>query len=181
MRCAAPGRIRNFPDVADAVDIIAALRKRAMTVAVAESLTGGLLLAELIRPAGASEVVLGGVVAYKTELKATLLGVDPSLLAEHGPVHPDVATAMARAVRQRLAVGGRAADLGIATTGVAGPDSLHGEPPGVVYLGLSLGDESHVRRLALSGSRDDIRASSVEAALDWIAETLERGLARARE
>ncbi len=178
MRSAIPGRIHESSDVAAAIDIIAMLRARGLTVAVAESLTGGLLVAELIRPAGASEVVLGGVVAYNTELKATLLGVDPELLTEHGPVHPEVAKAMARNVRDRLAVGGHGAAIGVSTTGVAGPDPVRGQPPGVVYLGLSFDDESQARRLDLSGSRDDIRSLTVAAALDWISETLERGLAK---
>jgi nicotinamide-nucleotide amidase len=167
--------------VAAVADIIAELAARGLTIAVAESLTGGLLAAELIKPPGASDVVLGGVVAYNTELKATLLGVDPALLAEHGPVHPDVAKAMARNVRERLAVGGRAADVGISTTGVAGPDPVHGHPPGVVYLGLSVGLRSQAQRLDLSGTRDEIRALTVAAAVEWISETLERGLVKQRE
>jgi nicotinamide-nucleotide amidase len=160
--------------------IVAELASRGLTIAVAESLTGGLLVAELIRPAGASAVVLGGVVAYDTELKHTLLGVDEALLAEHGPVHPDVARQLARNVRDRLAVAGRPADLGIATTGVAGPDPQGGQPPGTVYLGLSVGEGALVRRLTLSGSRDEIRARTVEEAIGWIAETLEKGQSMAR-
>ncbi len=181
MRFADRARSREWADVAEAVDIVARLAARGMTVAVAESLTGGLLVAEMIRPAGASEVVVGGVIAYATELKSTILGVDPALLAEHGPVHPDVARAMARNVRDRLAVGGVPATLGISTTGVAGPEPVHGHAPGVVYLGLSWRDESHSRRLDLSGSRDDVRTLAVAAALDWVGETLERGLASGRE
>ncbi len=162
-------------------EIIARLTARGETVAIAESLTGGLLVAALIRPAGASAVILGGVVAYNTELKSSLLGVDPQLLAEHGPVHADVAKAMARNVRERLAVGGRSATFGISTTGVAGPDSQGGEPPGVVFLGLSFGDQVHARRLDLAGSRDEIRSLAVVSALDWLSGTLERGLADFRE
>lgn len=164
-----------------ATSIIARLTARGETVAIAESLTGGLLVAELIRPAGASAVILGGVVAYNTELKSSLLGVDPQLLAEHGPVHADVTKAMARNVRERLAVGGRSATFGISTTGVAGPDSQGGEPPGVVFLGLSFGDQVHARRFELVGSRDEIRSLAVVSALDWFSETLERGLADFRE
>jgi nicotinamide-nucleotide amidase len=167
--------------VVDASQLIAALTARGATVAVAESLTGGLLVAELIRPAGASAVVLGGVVAYNTELKHTLLGVDADLLAAHGPVHPDVAKAMAENVRDRLAVAGRPATIGIATTGVAGPDPQGEQQPGLVFLGLSMGSESRSRRLQLSGSRDDIRTATVVEAVNWIAETLERGLAEIRE
>jgi len=167
--------------VANATEIIAQLAARGETVAIAESLTGGLLVAELIQPAGASAVVLGGVVAYNTELKSSLLDVDPALLARHGPVHADVAAAMARNVRTRLAVDGIPATFGLATTGVAGPDSQGGQPPGVVYVGLSCGDDTRARRFELSGSRDEIRTQTVHCALGWLSETLERGLDENRE
>ncbi|MEO6942511.1 MAG: CinA family protein [Terrimesophilobacter sp.] len=163
--------------MADSRELIAALAAMGMTVAVAESLTGGLLVAELIRPAGASTVVNGGVVAYSTELKRTLLGVDAALLADVGPVHPDVAIQLARNVRDRLAVGGHPADIGVATTGVAGPDPVDGLRPGTVYLGLSFGDVTRARHLVLTGHRDEIRAKTVAGALEWMWETLERGLA----
>lgn len=164
-----------------ATEIIADLTARGMTMAVAESLTGGLLVAELIRPAGASAVVNGGVVAYNTDLKKTVLGVDPLLLAEFGAVHPGVAQQLARNVREVLAVGGHPADIGIATTGVAGPDSVDGHPVGTVFLGLSMGETTLFRKLALSGSRQQIRDSTVTHALAWIAEALERGLANEGE
>lgn len=156
-----------------AARLITRLTAEGLTIAVAESLTGGLLSAELVRPAGASAVVLGGVVAYSTELKHTLLGVDDALLAAHGPVHPDVARQLARNVRDRLAVAGRAADIGIATTGVAGPDSQGGHEPGVVFLGLSFAGETFVRELRLAGSRSEIRAETVRLALRWLEEALE--------
>lgn len=156
--------------------LIAELTARKLTIAVAESLTGGLLVAELIRPAGASAVVLGGVVAYNTELKHTLLGVDAALLAEHGAVHPAVAEQLASGVRRRLAVAGRSADIGIATTGVAGPDPQDGVKPGTVYLGLSVGHETLARELRLTGTRLEIREQTVAAAIAWLAESLERGL-----
>lgn len=153
--------------------LISELTARKLTIAVAESLTGGLLIAELIRPAGASAVVLGGVVAYNTELKHTLLGVDAALLAEHGAVHPQVAEQLAGGVRRRLAVAGRSADIGIATTGVAGPDPQDGVKPGTVFLGLSIGNDAFSRELRLGGTRDEIRDASVMAALAWLEEALE--------
>ncbi|MCC6270882.1 MAG: CinA family protein [Microbacteriaceae bacterium] len=159
-----------------ASDLIDALAALGLTVAVAESLTGGLLIAELIAPAGASAVINGGVVAYNTELKRTLLGVDAALLSKAGPVHPEVARQLARNVRNRLGIDGRPADVGIATTGVAGPDPVGGIAPGVVFLGLSVGDVTRARELTLHGSRQQIRAQTVTAALEWMAEALERGL-----
>lgn len=143
--------------------LIARLKADGLTLAVAESLTGGAVTAELTRPAGASAVVLGGVVVYATELKHDLVGVDARLLAEHGPVHPEVARQLARGVRVRLAVGGRPADVGVATTGVAGPDGQGGRAPGTVFIGISTGDEEEAIELSLTGDRARIRASSVDA------------------
>jgi len=138
---------------------------RGLTIAVAESLTGGALVARLIDTPGASAAVLGGVVAYNTELKHSLLGVPASVLAPHGPVDPDVARAMAAGVRTALAVGGVPADVGIATTGVAGPDPQDGQPVGTVWVGLAIGDRVDAYPLMLSGSRADIRTQAVNEAI----------------
>jgi len=145
--------------------IIATLTARHHTIAVAESLTGGLLVAELIRTPGASAVVSGAVVAYNTELKHTVLGVDAEVLAAHGAVHPDVAAQMAVGVRVALAVAGEPAHIGISTTGVAGPDPQDGQPVGTVYLGFAIGTEVHTHALHLSGTRDDIRSAVVYESL----------------
>ena len=96
--------------------ILDRLRTDGHTVAVAESLTGGLVAAALTDVPGSSAAFRGGVVAYATELKAELLGVDAVMLRRHGAVYPPVAAAMARGVRARLG-----ATYGVATTGVAGP------------------------------------------------------------
>ncbi len=163
------------PEAGLAARIIRSLTERGRTIAVAESLTGGLLVAELISPPGASKVVLGGIVAYQSELKADLLGVDSKLLESKGAIDPDVALQMADGVRFRLAVGSKPADLGISTTGVAGPDLQDGHPPGTVYIAVSAEGSSQVRRLGLEGSRDQIRTETVGAALSLLAETLELG------
>ncbi|MGE5287686.1 MAG: CinA family protein, partial [Micromonosporaceae bacterium] len=112
-----------------AAEILDLLRARNQTLAVAESLTGGLLCAALTDVPGASAVVRGGVVAYATDLKAVLLGVPRPLLNRHGPVHPDVAAAMAEGVRLRLSAG-----FSVATTGVAGPEPQDGKPVGTVHI-----------------------------------------------
>lgn len=137
------------------------------TVAVAESLTGGLVSGALTSVAGASVVLRGGVVAYATELKAALLGVPASLLARQGPVDPEVATAMAAGVR--LALG---ADYGIATTGVAGPGPADGKPEGTVFVAVSgpAGDEG--RALQLAGDRERVRAETVREALSLLVSAL---------
>lgn len=148
--------------------LIDLLRERGFTVAVAESLTGGLVVAELVSVAGASDVVLGGVVAYSTELKHTVIGVDADLLAEHGPVHPQVAEQMADRVRDALAVGGRRADVGLATTGVAGPGAQDGHPAGTVYLGIAIGESVRSLRLSLVGDRQAIREQTVSELLSQL-------------
>lgn len=146
-------------------EIIATLTMRHQTIAVAESLTGGLLVAELIRTPGASAVVLGGVVAYNTELKHTLLGVDAEVLAAHGAVHPDVAAQMSVGVRAALAVAGEPAYIGISTTGVAGPDPHGGTAVGTVYLGFAIGSDVRTKHLELGGDRDHIRSAVVYESL----------------
>ena len=158
-----------------AAALVALLTSRHLTIAVAESLTGGLLVAELVRIPGASAVVLGGVVAYQTALKHTLLGVDDELLAGEGAVHPEVARQMATGVRAALAVDGRPADIGLATTGVAGPDEQDGRPVGTVYLGIAIGDKVRAIPLHLTGDRARIRAQTVYRALEAVCQLMEFG------
>ena len=113
-------------------DLIAGLTRLRLTVAAAESLTGGLLTALLTEVPGASAVVRGGLVVYATELKHSLAGVDADLLAERGPVDPDVALALAAGAR--VACG---ALVGVGLTGVAGPDPQHGVAVGTWYVAMS--------------------------------------------
>jgi nicotinamide-nucleotide amidase len=143
-----------------AARIVGLLGQRQQTVAVAESLTGGLLGAAITTVPGASVVFRGGVIAYATDLKAQLLGVSAALLAARGAVDPDVAGAMAEGVRDRLG-----AAIGVATTGVAGPDSADGKPPGTVHIAVSAGDGPVIRTLALAGTRDEVRRETVERSL----------------
>ncbi|GAA2083567.1 CinA family protein [Pseudolysinimonas kribbensis] len=163
--------------VSVAREVVELLAGRGQSIAVAESLTGGLLVAELVSVPGASAVVRGGVVAYATPLKHALLGVDAALLAERGAVDAGVARQMAAGVRERLAIDGAAADVGLATTGVAGPDPQDGHPVGEVWLGLALGTEVHARRLHLTGDRAVIRTATVAASLSWLLDTLRSGRA----
>jgi len=148
-----------------AADVVALLSERGLTIAVAESLTGGQLVASLVDVPGASAVVVGGVVAYNTAIKNSVLGVSAELLASRGAVDPEVARQMASGVRAALSVNGKRADVGIATTGVAGPDPQDGKPVGTVYLGLAIGDRVESVALSLSGSRSDIRSATVQHAL----------------
>jgi nicotinamide-nucleotide amidase len=155
-------------------DIIAELRDRGLTLAVAESLTGGMLVAEFVSVPGASTVVNGGVVAYQTPLKHQLLGVSESLLARHGAVHAEVARQMALGVRQRLAVDGVPASVGLSTTGVAGPDPQDGQAVGTVFVGIALGDDVEVLELHLEGDRAAIRQATVSESLAGLTKLLGR-------
>ena len=117
-----------------------------LTIAMAESLTGGLVTAALTTVPGASAVVRGGIVAYAADLKNALLGVDAELLARVGAVDGDVALAMARGARERLE-----ASVGVATTGVAGPDPADGQPVGTVHIAVSTAGLARHEALMLNG------------------------------
>jgi nicotinamide-nucleotide amidase len=146
--------------VTAARDLLAALAERGWTLAAAESLTGGLVVAELVAVPGASAVVRGGIVAYATDLKHELLDVPAELLAARGAVDPDVALAMAHGVRRRTR-----SDVGLATTGVAGPDRQDRKAPGVVFVAVSTPASDEVRRLDAGGDRPAIRRAAVEGVL----------------
>lgn len=150
--------------------IVTVLTERGQTVAVAESLTGGLLAASLVAVPGASAVFRGGIVAYATDLKSALLGVPASLLERHGAVHPDVAGAMAEGVRTRLD-----ATFGLATTGVAGPDPADGQPVGTVHIAAAGPRRAERRSLSLAGDRRSIRDQTVAQSLELLQSILETG------
>ncbi|MEE6287689.1 nicotinamide-nucleotide amidohydrolase family protein [Georgenia sp. MJ173] len=143
-----------------AAAVVARLTAGGLTVATAESLTGGLVTAALTAVPGASAVVRGGVVAYATEVKAGVLGVDGSLLAAGGPVQAEVARQLARS-----AAGVMAADCAVATTGVAGPGQADGHEAGTVFVAACLDDRVAVRRLQLAGTRALVRRATVDSAL----------------
>lgn len=140
--------------------LVDAARARGLTVGVAESLTGGLVCARVVDVPGASDVLRGAVVAYATDLKASLLGVDAGLLAARGPVDPDVAAAMADGVRRRTG-----ADVGLATTGVAGPGPQDGVAAGTVFVAVVTPAGRQVQELACPGDRDAVRRAAVDAVL----------------
>jgi nicotinamide-nucleotide amidase len=158
-----------------AIELVRLLTVRGETLAVAESLTGGLVAAEITSVPGASKVFRGSVTAYATELKHELLGVDATLLAQRGAVDPQVAGQMATGVRKALG-----ADWGIATTGVAGPEPQDGRPVGTVFVAVdgpltprpgSAGG-GKVEALRLNGSRAEIRMESVRSVLALLLEQL---------
>lgn len=152
-----------------AAAVVAAMIERGLTLAVAESLTGGLVMAALTEVPGASAVLRGGPIVYATDTKAAALDLDPRLLAARGPVDPEVADAMAISVRRRWQ-----ADVGLATTGVAGPDPQAGHPVGEVYLAVadSVGSAVHRLDLAAEGDRRSIRSRAVDLALAAVLQRL---------
>ncbi|OMH31566.1 hypothetical protein BGP79_08995 [Tersicoccus sp. Bi-70] len=145
---------------ADPARVIEAAVARGLTIATAESLTGGAVCAALVEVPGASAAVRGGVVSYHRDVKVALLGVDPERLASHGAVDPEVAAQMAAGAR--TATG---ADIAVATTGVAGPEPHDGQPVGTVWIGTAsaAGENAVLHRFA--GDRDRIRGAARDAAL----------------
>jgi nicotinamide-nucleotide amidase len=138
--------------------VVDLLQARGLTLALAESLSGGLAATRLSAVPGTGEVFRGAVVAYASEVKFELLGVP------RGPVvSPEAACAMAEGARRLLG-----ADVGLATTGVAGPEEQDGRPVGTVFLGLALGESSEAREVRLPGDPDRIRQYSVISALDFL-------------
>ncbi|MGX1912227.1 CinA family protein [Streptomyces phaeochromogenes] len=158
-----------------AVEVLRLLTVRGETLAVAESLTGGLVAADLAAVPGASKAFRGSVTAYATDLKRDVLGVDATLLDQRGAVDPQVAAQMAAGARKVLG-----ADWGIATTGVAGPEPQGGQPVGTVFVAVDgpqgasgegvLGGK--VVALRLNGSRTEIRMESVRSVLALLLEQL---------
>ncbi|MFV0434247.1 MAG: CinA family protein [Leucobacter sp.] len=208
MSAAVPAAEEHCESFALAAEVIRLAGDLGLRIATAESLTGGLVADALVSVPGTSLVFSGGIVAYDTALKHSLLGVDGELLRERGPVDAEVARQMAAGVRRACAVPGTsarpvggvpaapcagefepapgkapesedagelvAAAIGIATTGVAGPDPdpQTGQSAGTVWIAVSSGEESRARRLALSGDRVAIRVATVNAALEMLLEEL---------
>jgi nicotinamide-nucleotide amidase len=168
LREALPGRVysedgRELPEV-----VAALLRERGLTLAVAESCTGGLLASRLTSVPGASAFLERGYVTYSNASKVELLGVDPALLASFGAVSAEAAAAMAAGARRAAR-----ADVGVAVTGIAGPDGGTAEKPvGLVFIAIEGSAGDRVRRIHLPGARERVRFQASQAAL----EMLRRGL-----
>jgi nicotinamide-nucleotide amidase len=136
-------------------------REQGLTLAAAESCTGGLIAVRLTGIAGASEVFRGGVVAYSDELKQAQLGVPEQVLAEHGAVSAQVAEAMAEGARRALG-----ADVAVAVTGIAGPGgATPGKPVGLVFVHAAAADGSAALQIDLPGDRADVRSRATVVAL----------------
>lgn len=137
------------------------------TVAAAESLTAGMVSAVLADTPGASGILQGGVVAYQNSVKESILDVPAELLARAGSVDPGVAAAMAAGARTVLG-----ADIGVSTTGVAGPDAHDGKPVGTVYVGIATAAGTAAFEYSFAGNRAEIRGQACAAALERLLEAL---------
>ncbi|WP_249423980.1 CinA family protein [Nocardioides coralli] len=153
----------------DPAALLRMLEERSATLATAESLTGGRLAARITAAPGASRSYRGGVIAYATDLKGSLLDVPPDVLARHGAVSGPCARAMAAGTRDRLAV-----TYAVATTGVAGPDRQEGHPPGTVYVAVAGPGGVDVVALELAGDREAVQERTCTEALAAIGEVLRR-------
>jgi nicotinamide-nucleotide amidase len=149
-------------DVAEALN--GSLLTSGMTVATAESCTGGLVAKRITDRPGSSSVFLGGVIAYADTVKIRELGVSPQEIRTHGAVSETVARQMATGVRERFS-----ASAGIGITGVAGPGGGSAEKPvGTVWLAIAVGDDVDARLLSLPGDRNAVRERAAQAALGWL-------------
>lgn len=151
-----------------AAAVVAGAIGKGVTVATAESLTAGMVAAFLANTPGASGMLQGGVVAYQNSVKSAVLGVSRELLEEAGSVDGRVAAAMAEGAR--LACG---ADVGVSTTGVAGPEPHDGKAVGTVFIGVASGKGSGFYGYEFAGSRAEIREQAVSAAFSRVLELLE--------
>lgn len=156
--------MRDF--VGEATQILEQLRQSRQTLAVAESVTGGLLAGAITDIAGSSDVFIGGVVAYHSRIKSELLDVDPQVLTSHGVVSREVAMAMAQGVQRLMG-----SDWAIATTGVAGPGPSQGVAAGQVWIAISGPGQkvgartAYAELLELSGNRQEVRLATIARAL----------------
>ncbi|MGH2691833.1 MAG: competence/damage-inducible protein A [Actinomycetota bacterium] len=139
------------------------LHERGLTVACAESLTGGALAARIVHVPDSSRYFAGGVVSYSEESKREVLGVSDETLEGPGMVSEECAREMARGVRKVFA-----ADVGVSTTGVAGPAPLEGHPPGEVWIAVVMPDAEEVRHLRAPGDRDQVRRWAEQVSLDLL-------------
>ena len=153
-----------------AARVVDDLRQRNLRIAVAESLTGGLLTGAITSVPGSSDVLLGGVVAYTNQVKAQILGVDAEFLATRGAVDGQVATAMARGVMDLLG-----ADVAVATTGVAGPGPSDGHEPGTFWTGVATAEGAEAVLNHELGTRDRVRGAAVRCGLNHVLAVTQRG------
>ena len=158
-----------------AAQVLESLRGAGLSIVVAESLTGGMLASELAAVPGASDVFLGGVVAYNNAVKQNILGVSGKSLEVAGAVSEDVALQLAQGAQKHFAAAGGltiSQVVSVATTGVAGPSASEGKPVGTVFIAALVAERSIVREYHFDGDRQHIREASCRAAFALVEELL---------
>jgi PncC family amidohydrolase len=165
-----PAKPPAYTDLADRMRALhATLRRKKLTIAVAESCTGGLLGAILSEHSGSSDYFRGGMEVYSDEAKSVLADVPPQLIHSHGAVSSVVAGALARGARARLG-----AKIGLGITGIAGPTgATPGKPVGLVYIAIDAPKVQRVQKKLWTFDRAGNRLASVGVALDLLAEAIE--------
>ena len=158
----------DVEDLSLAERVVSIAREKGVRIATAESLTGGLIGATITEVPGSSDVFLGGVMSYASDVKHKVLGVDEGVINGEGVVSERCAIEMAQGARERLS-----ADIAVSVTGIAGPGGAEpGKPVGTVWMGVSTPDDTYATKLTFAGSRDDIRKQTVDAALNAIIEVI---------
>ena len=155
--------------IALATEIIETLRQRNETLITAESLTAGAVSSALVTIAGASDVFVGGITAYRDEIKISHLDIDPALIAKHSSISEQCAVEMAKGAMKSFGT-----TWAISTTGVAGPNPLDGHPVGAVWVAIE-GPVSQTIELALSGERESVRNATTASAIATFARILRQG------
>ena len=143
-----------------AAKVIDLLRERRESISCAESITGGALTAALVSISGASDVLLGSIVAYSKEMKINQLGLSAELITEKGLVSKEVALEMAKGAQQKLG-----SSWAISSTGSAGPRALDGSSPGEIWIAIVGPDRQESVKLSLNGARQEVISGAVESAL----------------
>ena len=143
-----------------AAKVIDLLRERSESISCAESITGGALTAALVSISGASDVLLGSIVAYSKEMKINQLGLSAELIDEKGLVSKEVALEMAKGAKQKLG-----SSWAISSTGSAGPRALDGSSPGEIWIAIVGPDRQESVKLSLNGARQEVISGAVESAL----------------
>jgi len=147
------------------------LMQRGFTLSTAESCTGGKVADMITEVGGASRFFIGSVVAYHKDVKVRVLGVGKETIKSHGVVSPETALEMAKGVSRLLST-----DIGLSTTGNLGPEALEGKEVGLIFIGLSMPDGSHVKMLRLNGQRRENKTEATIKAVDFLIEKLEEML-----
>ena len=161
--------------VSMAEEIISLAKSKGLHLAIAESLTAGMVCARLADAPGASSVLLGGITAYQDQIKSQLLGVSPALMQMQSAVDPEVAAQLAEGIRAKFAFAMQVSSeqvIGLSTTGVAGPDSVGHHQPGEVYIGVSSRAGTKVFAEQFAGSRAEIRQACLGRVLAVLREEI---------